>query len=196
MSTTWTIDPSHTTVGFSARHMMITKVRGRFTDVEGTITTDAEEPEDSGVRVDIAAPSIETGVEDRDDHLRSADFLDVDEHPRMTFRSTRVKGFAPEPGTEFEVVGDLTIAGTTREVTLDATFQGSGEDPWGGQRAAFAATTTIDRRDFGLTWNQALETGGVLVGHDVKIDLEVQAVREEAQEVEAAPQGDVATVGA
>ncbi|HSM34795.1 MAG TPA: YceI family protein [Longimicrobiales bacterium] len=184
MSTTWKIDPSHTTVGFTARHMMITKVRGRFTEAEGTIVTDAADPSTASVRVAIPTESIDTGVEDRDQHLRSGDFLDVEQHPVMTFESTDVEGFDAEAGTDFTVVGDLTIAGTTREVTLDATFEGGGQDPWGGKRVAFSASTTIDRRDFGLTWNQALETGGVLVGHDVKIDLEVQAVQAEEAETE------------
>lgn len=197
MSTTWKIDPAHSAIGFSARHMMITRVRGRFTDVEGEITTDADDPASSSVKVDIDAASIDTNVEDRDAHLRSEDFLDVENHPRITFRSTRVEGATDEPGSEFRVAGDLTIAGTTREVTLDATFEGEGRDPWGGTRAAFSATTKIDRRDFGLTWNQALETGGVLVGHDVTIDLQVQAVKEQEAGAEAeADAGDREAVGA
>jgi polyisoprenoid-binding protein YceI len=184
MSTTWKIDSSHTTVGFTARHMMITKVRGRFAEVEGTIETDAADPSAASVRVAIPTDSIDTGVEDRDAHLRSGDFLDVENHPLMTFESTSVEGFDADAGTDFTVVGDLTIAGTTREVVLDATFEGGGQDPWGGERLAFSASTTIDRRDFGLTWNQALETGGVLVGHDVKIELEVQAVQAADAETE------------
>ncbi|HUP21218.1 MAG TPA: YceI family protein [Gemmatimonadota bacterium] len=197
MSTTWKIDPAHSTIGFSARHMMITRVRGRFTDVEGVIRMDADDPASSSVEVDIDAASIDTDVEDRDAHLRSEDFLDVEKHPRITFRSSRVAGATDEPGSEFRVVGDLTIAGTTREVTLDATFEGEGRDPWGGTRTAFSATTEIDRRDFGLTWNQALETGGILVGHDVTIDLQVQAVKEQEAGVEAeADAGDREAVGA
>jgi len=196
MSTTWKIDPAHSTIGFSARHMMITRVRGRFTDVEGEITTDADDPGASRVEVDIDAASIDTNVEDRDAHLRSGDFLDVENNPRMTFRSTRIDGATGEPGSEFRVVGDLTIAGTTREVTLDAIFEGEGQDPWGGTRAAFSAETKIDRRDFGLTWNQALEAGGVLVGHDVTIDLQVQAVKEQDAGVDAdAEAGDLEPVG-
>lgn len=195
MSTTWKIDPAHSSIGFSARHMMITRVRGRFTDVEGEIRTDADDPASSSVEVDIDAASIDTNVEDRDAHLRSQDFLDVETHPRITFRSTRVEGATDEPGSDFRVVGDLTIAGTTREVTLDATFEGEGQDPWGGTRAAFSATTKIDRRDFGLTWNQALEAGGVLVGHDVTIDLQVQAVKEQAGADAEADAGDREAVG-
>ena len=194
MSTTWKIDPNHTTVSFTARHMMITKVRGRFTEVEGTIETDDADPSAASVRVAIPTESIDTGVEDRDAHLRSGDFLDVENHPVMTFESTRVEGFDTDAGTDFTVVGDLTIAGTTREVTLDATFEGGGQDPWGGERVAFSASTTIDRRDFGLTWNQALETGGVLVGHDVKIELEVQAVQ--AADAETEPEALAAAASA
>ncbi len=179
MTKTWTIDPAHSRVGFTARHMMITKVRGRFTGVEGEITIDSGDPSASSVTVAIDAASIDTGVDDRDQHLRSEDFLDVERHPELTFRSTSVEGFKPDEEADFTVVGDLTIAGTTREVTLDATYEGEGTDPWGGERASFAAHTTIDRREFGLTWNQTLETGGVLVSHDVEIDLEVQAVASE-----------------
>lgn len=178
--TTWSLDPAHSQVEFSVKHMMFTTVRGRFADVEGTIRVDEENPSASSVEVDIDAASIDTRVEDRDNHLRSGDFLNVEEHPKITFRSKRVEGsHLKEPGTSFEVVGDLTIRGETREVTLHATFEGTGTDPWGGTRAGFSATTKIDRRDFGLTWNQALETGGVLVGHDVKIELQVQVVQQQ-----------------
>lgn len=177
MSTTdWTIDQAHTQVGFAVKHMMFTTVRGKFAEVEGRIRMDPGGSGPSSVEVEIGAASIDTGVADRDEHLRSPDFLDVDNHPTLTFVSRRVEGDPSESGSTFRVVGDLTIRGTTREVVLDARFEGTGEDPWGGTRAGFSADTVIDRRDFGLTWNQALETGGVLVGHDVKIHLEVQAV--------------------
>jgi len=180
--TTWSIDPAHSRVDFVVKHMMITKVRGRFTDLEGTITLDDAEPANSGVEVTIDAASIDTQEEDRDEHLRSGDFLDVENYPELTFRSTRVEGLNLEEGSEFRVIGDLTIRGTTRQVELDATFEGRGQDPWGGERAAFSAETTIDRRDFGLEWNQVLETGGVLVGHDVSIQLEAQAVLQDGDE--------------
>lgn len=189
--TTWTLDPAHSQVGFSVKHMMFTTVRGRFADVEGTVTFDADDPSASEVRVTIDASSIDTRVEDRDNHLRSGDFLDVENHPTITFQSRRIEGSPSEAGDTFKVIGDLTIRGTSREVVLDAEFGGTGTDPWGGTRAGFSADTKIDRRDFGLTWNQALETGGVLVGHEVKIHLEVQAVQEQEEGAE-----EEATVGA
>jgi polyisoprenoid-binding protein YceI len=179
MSTTrWTIDPAHTRVAFSVKHMMFTTVRGRFAEVSGSIEVVDAAPERSAVEVDIEAASIDTHAEDRDAHLRSPDFLDVENHPRVTFRSRRVEGAAEEPGATFRVVGDLTIRDVTREVVLEARFEGTGTDPWGGTRAGFHAETTVDRRDFGLVWNQPLESGGVLVGHDVVIELDVQAVKQ------------------
>ncbi|MGD8321912.1 MAG: YceI family protein [Gemmatimonadota bacterium] len=188
-ATTWKLDPAHTQVEFAVKHMMFTTVRGRFGDVEGSVRLDLDNPQASSVEVEIGAASIDTGVEDRDAHLRSGDFLNVEEHPHLTFMSTRVEGAPSEAGDTFKVVGDLTIRGTTREVVLDAEFEGTGADPWGGTRAGFTAKTKIDRRDFGLTWNQALETGGVLVGQEVKIELQVQAVKEEAEVEEAATAG-------
>ena len=175
--TTWKIDPAHTLIEFSAKHMMITTVKGRFAEVEGTITVDLRDPDRSHVEADIAAASIDTRTEQRDQHLRSADFLDVERFPTITFRSRRVEGAHAREGDRFTVTGDLTIRGITREVTLDCTFAGTNKDPWGGQRAGFTATGKIDRRDWGLTWNQALETGGILVGNDIKISIEAQAVR-------------------
>jgi polyisoprenoid-binding protein YceI len=175
----WQLDPAHTQVEFRAKHMMITTVRGRFADTSGTITVDEENPENSSVEVRIDARSIDTRVEDRDTHLRSEDFLNVEKHPEITFRSKRIEGAHAEPGDEFLVVGDLTIRGETKEVELNATYEGQGKDPWGGTRAGFTASTKIDRRDWGLTWNQALETGGILVSNDVTIELQAQAVREE-----------------
>ncbi len=181
-TTTWNFDPAHTQVEFVVKHMMITKVRGRFADVSGTLELDESDLSNSLVEVDIDAASIDTRQGDRDTHLRSGDFLDVEAHPKLTFRSKRVEGKSLEAGAEFSVVGELTIRGTTKEVTLDAVFEGSGRDPWGGDRLAFSGSTEIDRREFGLEWNQKLETGGVLVSHDVKIQLEVQAVRAGASE--------------
>jgi polyisoprenoid-binding protein YceI len=175
----WQLDPAHTQVEFRAKHMMITTVRGRFADTSGTITVEEENPENSSVEVRIDARSIDTRVEDRDTHLRSADFLNVEKYPEITFRSRRIEGAHAEPGDEFLVVGDLTIRGETKEVELTATYEGQGKDPWGGTRAGFTGSTKIDRRDWGLTWNQALETGGILVSNDITIELQVQAVREE-----------------
>lgn len=176
-TTVWTIDPTHTMVHFSAKHMMITTVRGGFGDVSGTITIDGEDSNRSNVEVEIATASIDTRVEGRDEHLRSADFLDVENHPTIRFESRSIDGAHGRPGEEFKVTGDLTIRGVTREVVLDAVFEGGGRDPWGGERVSFSASTRIDRRDFGLTWNQALEAGGVLVSNDIRISLEVQAAQ-------------------
>jgi polyisoprenoid-binding protein YceI len=175
----WNLDPAHTLVEFSAKHMMITTVKGQFKDVAGVITVDEERPDRSAVEVEMGAASIDTRNDERDGHLRSGDFLDVENHPRITFRSKRVQGAHAEPGDRFKVVGDLTIRDVTREVVLDATFEGTGKDPWGGERASFSAQTKIDRRDFGLTWNVALEAGGVLVSNEIKLTLEAQAVKSE-----------------
>ncbi|HEY0593810.1 MAG TPA: YceI family protein [Thermoanaerobaculia bacterium] len=177
-TTTWQIDPAHTAVEFAVKHMMFTTVRGRFKDVKGTIAIDEQNPDHSRVEVEIAAASIDTGTPDRDAHLRSADFLDVENHPTLTFRSKRIEGAAKKEGDRFRVVGDLAIRGTTLEVTLDCTYEGLGKDPWGGTRFGAEASTKIDRRDWGLKWNQALETGGILVANEVKIEVEVQAVKQ------------------
>jgi polyisoprenoid-binding protein YceI len=176
-TTTWTLDPTHSLVEFSAKHMMITTVKGRFAEVSGTIVADEQQSDRSSVHVEIDAASITTNVDQRDGHLRSADFLDVENHPTITFRSKRIEGTITEAGDEFKVIGDLTVRGVTREVVLDATFEGQGRDPWGGERASFSAESKIDRRDFGLTWNQALEAGGLLVSNGIKLSLEVQLVK-------------------
>lgn len=177
---TWALEPTHTQVEFSAKHMMFTTVRGLFADVSGEMVVDEENPDRSRVDVEIDARSIDTRVSDRDTHLRSEDFLNVEKYPKITFRSKRVSGAHAEPGDEFEVVGDLTIRGETREVTLEATFDGRGVDPWGTERVGFSATTEVDRRDFGLTWNQALEAGGVLVGNEITINVHAEAVPAES----------------
>ena len=171
---TYVLDPSHTEVGFVGRHLMVTKVRGRFSEFEGTVTV-GEDPLASSVDVTIATASIDTRDEARDGHVKSPDLLDVEAHPTMTFRSTGVRHVR---GDRFEVTGDLTIAGTTKSVVLDMVLDGVVGDPWGGTRLAFSAATEIDREEFGITWNVALETGGVLVGKKVKIELEGQAVRQ------------------
>src|SRR5690606_34208147 len=175
-TTQWAIDPAHTLVEFSAKHMMITTVKGGFRDVSCTIHADERNPDHSWVEVEIGAASIDTGVEDRDNHLRSADFLEVEKYPTIRFRSRAVRGAFASPGDQFQLVGDLTIKDVTREVTLDVVYEGRGKDPWGGERVSFSASGSIDRRDFGLTWNQALETGGVLVSNQIKLSIEVQAV--------------------
>ncbi len=182
--TTWKLDPAHSEVGFAVKHLMITTVRGRFAGVDGSVVIDEEHPERSRVEVAIDAATIDTRNEDRDKHLRSPDFLDVENHPRILFRSTRIDGTFSNEGDSFRVIGDLTIRGVTREATLDVTFDGRNVDPWGGDRIGFTAETRIDRRDFGLTWNQTLETGGLLVANEVTISLAVQAVLEsEAEKV-------------
>lgn len=174
---TWQIDPAHSTIEFAVKHMMFTTVRGRFKEFGGTIEVDERNPDRSTVHVEIAAASIDTGSADRDTHLRSADFLDVEHYPTLTFRSKRVEGAMKKEGDRFTVVGDLTIRGTTMEVTLDCQFEGMGTDPWGGTRAGARATAKIDRRQWGLKWNQALEAGGILVANEVRIEIEVQAVK-------------------
>ena len=170
--TTWTIDPSHTTVEFVAKHMMITTVKGRFAELAGTIVADEADIGSSSVEVTMQAASLDTRSEQRDAHLRSPDFLDVEHYPEVTFRSTAVRGSKKA----FTLEGDLTIRGVTRPITLDVEFGGEGKDPWGGTRASFSAHGKFDRRDFGLTWNVALETGGILVSNDVKINIEAQVV--------------------
>ena len=175
-TTTWQIDPAHSAVEFAVKHMMFTTVRGRFKDVKGTIEVDEQNPSRSTVNVEIAAASIDTGVADRDAHLRSADFLDTEKFPTITFRSRRVDGAIRE-GEAFKLVGDLTIKGKTVEVALDSVYLGAGKDPWGNFKSGAEASTKIDRREFGLTWNQALETGGILVGNDIRIELQIQAVK-------------------
>jgi polyisoprenoid-binding protein YceI len=175
----WTIDADHTLVEFSTKHMMITTVKGRFAEIEGTITIDELEPSRSAAEVMLQASSISTSNEMRDQHLRSADFFDVENFPTLSFRSRRVVGAAREAGDRITLVGDLTIRGITREITLEATFEGIGRDPWGSERISFSAATNLDRRDFGLTWNAALETGGVLVANDIRVSIEVQATRTE-----------------
>jgi polyisoprenoid-binding protein YceI len=176
-TTVWQIDPAHTAVEFAVKHMMFTTVRGRFKDVKGTIEVDEQNPDRSRVEVEIAAASIDTGVADRDAHLRSADFLDVENHPAITFRSKRAEGAMKREGDKFTIAGELTIRGTAMDVTLESQYEGTGVDPWGGTRAGARATAAIDRRDWGLKWNQALETGGILVANEVRIEIEVQAVK-------------------
>lgn len=178
-STAWQLDVDHTFVEFAVKHMMITTVRGRFTGVHGVLHLNADDPHASSVEVRIDAASIDTRTAQRDAHLRSPDFFDVERFPHLTFRSTRLDTPVFEPGGTFRVVGDLTIRDVTREVVLDVAYEGRGRDPWGTEKVSFSATTVIDRRDYGLTWNAALETGGVLVGNEVKIHLEVQASRDE-----------------
>ena len=170
--TTYSIDKAHSEVTFQVRHLL-TKVRGRFADFEGTIQYDEARPEDSAVNVTIQATSIDTTEKDRDTHLRSADFFEVEKFNTLTFQSRSIARKGPN---QFDLAGDLTIHGMTRQVSFDVEFLGKAKDPWGNERIAFEAETTVNRKDYGLHWNAALETGGFLVGDDVKISLSIQAV--------------------
>lgn len=171
--TAYSIDAAHSSVGFSVRHMVFAKAHGRFTKFEGEIALDEQNLSASSVKVTIDTTSIDTSNEQRDGHLKSPDFFDVATHPTMTFTSTKVDG----TGESFKLTGDLTIHGVTREVTLDAEITGHGKDPWGNFRTGFHAKGQINRTDFGLVWNQVLETGGVIVGEKVEISLDVEAVK-------------------
>jgi polyisoprenoid-binding protein YceI len=174
----WNLDLAHSGVHFSVRHMVIAKVRGRFAKFEGKVQLDEKDLTRSTVSATIDAASIDTGIADRDAHLRSADFFDVEKFPALTFVGKRVEKVSDE---EYRLVGDLTIKDTTREVPVLVEFGGIGKDPWGNERAGFTAKASIDRKEFGLKWNQALETGGVLVGDKVEIEIELEAVRAKEQ---------------
>jgi polyisoprenoid-binding protein YceI len=170
---TYNIDNSHSDVGFSVRHMVFAKVRGHFTKWSAQLVFDSADSSKSSVDVSIDASSIDTRDGQRDGHLRSPDFLDAEKFPKITFKSK----FVEKAGDKhYKVTGDLTIRGVTKEVPLDVEELGRGKDPWGNDRVAFAAKTTINRTDFGLKWNQALETGGLLVGEKVDIEIDVEAV--------------------
>lgn len=176
-TTTWTVDATHAEVGFAVRHLMISTVRGRFGAVIGTVVVDEANPADSKVDISIDISSIDTRQEQRDAHLRSADFFDVERFPTMHFVGKQIDG---DVTGDFTVTGDLTIRDVTREITLDVTAEGRGLDPWGGERAGFSAKGKINRGDFGLTWNQALEAGGVVVGDEVKITIDLELIRQAA----------------
>jgi polyisoprenoid-binding protein YceI len=170
---TYELDPSHSSVNFSVRHLMVSKTKGRFADFAGTVTI-AEDPLESSVEVEIQTASVDTRDETRDGHLRSADFFDADVNPVITYRSTTV---TPGAKGTWDVEGQLTVRGVTKAVPLSVSFEGGAVDPWGNPRIGFEAHTELDREAFGLTWNQTLETGGVLVGKAVKIDIEAEAVQ-------------------
>jgi polyisoprenoid-binding protein YceI len=175
--TTLRIDPAHTHVEFAVRHLMVATVKGRFGEVEGTIAFLEADPAGSSVDVRIAAASVDTREPQRDAHLRSADFLDAENHPYLSFTSRRIE---PRGNGEFTAYGDLTIRGVTREVALEGEYLGTNRSPYGFEVAGFSARTRINRKDYGLNWNAALETGGVLVGDEVRINLEVEAIRQPA----------------
>jgi len=172
--TTWTIDPAHSLIEFAVRHLMITTVKGRFAGVEGTVQLDEADPAFADVDVRIDAATIDTREPQRDTHLRSADFFDVERFPHITFTAKRpIAG----RGGEFTLAGDLTVHGVRKPVVLAVNEEGRGKDPWGGERLGFSATTKIKRSEFGLTWNQALEAGGVLVGDEIKISLDLELLK-------------------
>jgi polyisoprenoid-binding protein YceI len=172
--TTWKIDPVHSHIEFAVRHLMISTVKGRFGGVAGTVVMDDTDPATAEVDVTIDVASIDTREAQRDTHLKSADFFDVETYPTIRFQSTRVTDVS---GDTFKIVGDLTMHGVSREVTLDVTSEGRGKDPWGGDRAGFSAKGKIKRSDFSLTWNQILETGGLAVSDEVKISLDLELVK-------------------
>ena len=174
MASTYKIDKAHSEAVFQVRHL-VTKVRGRFTDFEGTVQVDEDKPELSSVNFTIQATSIDTAEKDRDTHLRSGDFFEVERFPTISFRSKRVVKKSAE---NYDVTGDLTIRDVTKEITLPVTHLGAAKDPWGNERLGFETETTINRKDFGLKWNAALETGGFLVGDEVRASLSIQAVKQ------------------
>lgn len=173
-TTTWSIDPAHSHIEFAVRHLMIATAKGRFSDVKGTVEFDGSDLSAARIDVAIGVASIDTKEERRDAHLRSPEFFDAENHPQMTFKSTRISG---DPSGEFEIVGDLTIRGVTKEVKLTAESHGTVRDPWGQDRAGFSATGKINRHDFGLDWNVALEAGGVMVSPEVKITLDIELTK-------------------
>lgn len=180
---TWKIDLAHSEINFSVRHMMISNVRGRFEKFDGTVEFDEENPENSSVEVKIEAESINTREQRRDNHLRSPDFLDVEKYPYITFKSKRIERTGEDSG---RIIGDLTVRDETHEVVLDVDYAGQAKSPWGTTSAGFSATTKINRKQWGLNWNQALETGGVLVGDELKVNIELEIVKQEEKEAEAA----------
>ena len=174
---TYTIDPTHSRIGFVARHAMVTKVRGSFNEFAGTGTFDADNPANSHLQLTIQAASIDTRNADRDGHLRSNDFFDMEAYPEITFVSTAVEQAGDD---EFKVTGDLTIKGVTKPVTIEFEYTGTAVDPFGNHRIGFEGKTTVNRKDWGITWNAALEAGGVLVSEKVTLEFEVSAIRTDA----------------
>ena len=170
----WKIDAPHSSVGFSVRHLVVSKTTGHFTAFSGTVSFDGQNVAGGSAEWTIQVASVDTDDQKRDDHLRGADFFDVEKFPAMTFKSTKV---IPGEDGSFQLVGDLTIKGMTKEVTFDCEFNGVISDPWGGTRAGFSAGTSINRQDFGISWNKALDTGGLMVGNTVNITMEVELVK-------------------
>jgi polyisoprenoid-binding protein YceI len=175
-NTKWALDPAHSSVDFSVRHMMIAKVKGSFNSFNATIEADPSDLTTANIEFTVDLASVDTRNEDRDNHLRSADFFDVENNPTMTFTSTSI--VKTDEG-EYDVTGDLTLRGVTRPETFVVTYEGTGKDPWGNEKVGFNAEGKIKRSEYGLTWNAALETGGVLVGDEIKVSLEIQAAKAE-----------------
>jgi polyisoprenoid-binding protein YceI len=172
--TKWVLDPAHSSVDFSVRHMMIANVKGTFQNFTAEIEADPADLTTANIEFTIETASVDTRNKDRDGHLVSADFFDVENHPKMTFKATNIE--KTDEG-EYNVTGDLTLRGVTKQETFAVSFEGQGKDPWGNEKAGFSATGTLNRSDYGLVWNAALETGGVLVGDKVKINLQIQAAK-------------------
>ncbi|MEU7382688.1 MULTISPECIES: YceI family protein [unclassified Streptomyces] len=170
----YTIDPSHTTLGFVARHAMVTNVKGKFNDFTGALHLDGTDPAASTASIDVRMDSIDTGSADRDGHLKSADFFRTEEFPQMTFRSTKAEALG---GDDYRITGDLTILGVTKPLTIDLEFNGAAKDPFGNERVGFEGKAEILRSEWGLTWNAALETGGVLVSDKIKLTFDISAVK-------------------
>jgi polyisoprenoid-binding protein YceI len=170
----YTIDPSHTTLGFTARHAMVTNVKGKFLDFTGTLHLDGSDPAKSTASLDVKMDSIETGSPDRDGHLKSSDFFKTEEFPTMTFRSTSAEALG---GDDYRITGDLEILGTTKPITIDLEFNGAAKDPFGNERVGFEGKAEILRSEFGLTWNASLETGGVLVSDKIKLNFDISAIK-------------------
>lgn len=170
----WNVDPTHSGIDFTIRHMMIAKVKGSFNSFEATIEADPEDLTTADVQFTVDLNSINTRNDDRDAHLRSADFFDVENQPKMTFQSTEI---VKTGDGEYKVTGNLSLHGVTKTETFDVTYEGGGKDPWGNEKVGFSGQGTIKRSDYGLTWNAALETGGVLVGDDVKVSIEIEAAK-------------------
>jgi polyisoprenoid-binding protein YceI len=171
----YTLDPAHSTIGFVARHAMVTNVKGSFHDFEGTLHLDGSDPSSSTASVDVRMDSIDTGSADRDNHLRSSDFFKIDDHPTMTFRSTGAEALG---GDDYRITGDLTLLGTTKPITIDLEFNGAAKDPFGNERVGFEGKAEILRSEWGLTWNAALETGGVLVSDKIKLVFDISAIKQ------------------
>ncbi|GAB2875316.1 YceI family protein [Streptomyces deserti] len=170
----YTIDPAHTTIGFTARHAMVTNVKGKFLDFSGALHLDGTDPSRSTASIDVKMDSIDTGNADRDGHLKSADFFKTDEFPAMTFRSTKAEALG---GDDYRITGDLSILGVTKPITIDLEFNGAAKDPFGNERVGFEGKATILRSEWGLTWNAALETGGFLVSDKIKLNFDISAIK-------------------